>query len=401
MTDQFSAQDPALGYLFQIRYALLFLLEAREDGQEFELAIENLDDIDIVKDGNELKLIQIKLHRNPDFLTDACSDLWKTIRIWCTNLKNKKIQLENVVLTILTTGIAPNGSIANMLRPKPFGNRDVDTAVEKLIHIANTSKSQTNQGAYAIFTSLSKEEQTALVEKIQVLDGSPGILDLRKKTLNILTCAARKEYVEAVYEHIVGRWDDLVIRHLYERSSNYISYKELSNMIDDIREQYYRDSLPIHFPRSVQIDQNELNEDQRMFIEQLKLVKIGQKRVNHAISDFYRSSRQRSKWIRDLSIPISELELYDEKLYYEWERIFATMEEDLEYETVEEVLIKEGRNLYEDMMRLNFHIRVRCTEEFITRGSYHMLANQLRLGWHLNFKVLLSHLQNCEKEAAS
>ena len=123
--------------------------------------------------------------------------------------------------------------------------------------------------------------------------------------------------------------------------------------------------------------------------------------IDHAISDFYRASSQRSKWIRDLSIPISELEIYDEKLHYEWERIFARIEEDLENEIVEEVLIKEGRIFYEEVMRLNFHIRSRCTEEFITRGSYHMLANQLRLGWHLNFKVLLSHLQNCKEEVAS
>jgi hypothetical protein len=401
MTEQFSAQDPALGYLYQIRYALLLLLEAREDGQELEIAIEKLDDIDIKKNGNEFKLIQTKHHRNPEFLTNACPDLWKTIRIWCSNFKNKNFQIENTALTILTTGIAPDGSIANILRPKPYGNRDVNLAVEKLINVTNASTSETNKAAYTIFKSLTKEEQVALVEKIQVLDGSSNILDLRKKTMNILAYTARREYVEAVYEHIVGQWDELVIRHLYEKSANYISHRTLSNMIDDIREQYYRESLPIHFNRSIQVNQNDLDEDQRVFIEQLKLVKIGQRRIEHAISDFYRSSSQRSKWIRDISIPISELEIYDEKLCYEWDRIFARMEEDLKDEVIAETIIKEGRGFYEEVMKLNFHIRSLCKEEFITRGSYHMLANQLRLGWHLNFKVLLSHLQNCKKETAS
>ena len=401
MTEQFSAQDPALGYLYQIRYALWFLLEAREEGQELEIAIEKLDDIDIKKNGSEFKLIQTKHHKNPDFLTNACSDLWKTIRIWCSNFKKKKVQIEDTVLVILTTGIAPDGSIANILKPKSYGNRDVDAAVEKLMDVATSSTNQTNKEAYEIFKSFSKEEQIALVEKIQVLDGSPNIIDLRKKTMNILAYTARSEYVEAVYEHIVGRWDELVIRHLYEKSTDYITHKTLSDMIADIREQYYRESLPIHFTRSVEVDQNDLDEDQRIFIEQLKLVKIGKKRIRYAMSDFYRASSQRSKWIRDLSIPISELETYDEKLYHEWERIFARMEEDLEDETVKEVLIREGRDFYEEVMRLNFHIRSRCTEEFITRGSYHMLANQLRLGWHLNFKDLLSHLQDCKEEAAS
>src|SRR5437763_1602187 len=151
MTDQFSAQDPALGYLYQIKYALWLLLEAGKEDQEIEIAIENLDDIEIVKDGNELKLIQTKHHGSPDFLTNASTDLWKTIRIWCSNFKNKKFQIENTILTIVTTGIAPDGSIANMLRPIAYGNRDIEAVVEQLIAVANTSENQKNLSAYTIF----------------------------------------------------------------------------------------------------------------------------------------------------------------------------------------------------------------------------------------------------------
>jgi hypothetical protein len=395
MTNQFSAQDPALGYLYQIKYALWLLLEAGKEDQGIEIAIENLDDIDIIKDGNKLQLIQTKLHRNLDFLTNSSADLWKTIRIWCSNFKDKKFQIENTILTIVTTGIAPDGSIANMLRPIACGGRDVEVAVEKLIDIANRSTSQTNLPAYTIFKSLSKEEQILLVEKIQVLDASSTIIDLRQKIINILTYSARKEYVEAVYEHIVGRWNELVISHLYGKSSDYISHKLLSNMIDDIREQYYKESLPINFPQAMQIEEKDLDEDERIFIEQLKLVQIGEKRIKHAISDFYRSSRQRSLWIKDFLIPIFELETYDAKLYEEWDMIFATMEEDLETVANEEDMVKMGRKLYSEVMRLNIHIRHRCTEEFITRGSYHILANQLRLGWHVCFKDCLSHLLDC------
>ena len=281
MTEQFSAQDPALGYLFQIQYALWLLLEAGRDGQEIEIAIEKLDDIDIKKDGNEFQLVQTKHHRVPDFLTNASPDLWKTIRIWCSNFKKKKFELENTILTIVTTGIAPEGSIANMLRPSACGFRDTEAAVEKLIDVANTSENQTNLSAYTIFKSLSKEEQILLVDKIQVIDASSTIIDLRHKIMNILIYSARKEYVEAVYEHIIGRWFELVITHLYEKSSNtvsprkryvstgrlaywpyrmaslhiiftmkqykYISHKLLINMIDDIREQYYKDLSPLIF----------------------------------------------------------------------------------------------------------------------------------------------------------
>lgn len=192
MNEQFSAQDSVLGYLYQIRYALLLLLEVGMDDQETEIAIERLDDIDIKRDGDKFCLVQTKHHTNPDFLTNACPDLWKTIRIWCSNYKNKKLQVENTILAIVTTGIAKDGSIANMLRPNTCGNRDIETAVEKLAHVASTSISETNKAAYEIFKSLSREEQLILVGRIEVVDAASTIIDLHKKITNILKYSARK-----------------------------------------------------------------------------------------------------------------------------------------------------------------------------------------------------------------
>src|SRR4051812_12517828 len=48
-TMDFSAQSSALGYLYQIRYALYLLLRSEKD--ESELAIEKLDDISFVESG--------------------------------------------------------------------------------------------------------------------------------------------------------------------------------------------------------------------------------------------------------------------------------------------------------------------------------------------------------------
>jgi hypothetical protein len=36
-----------------------------------------------------------------------------------------------------------------------------------------------------------------------------------------------------------------------------------------------------------------------------------------------------------------------------------------------------------------FAIRPRCTDPFLTRGSYQMLADERRVGWHLDFEARL------------
>ncbi len=59
---QHSAAASALGYLYQVRYALLESLRRLRNGQEFIVAIETLDDVMFEKDGEAPELLQTKHH---------------------------------------------------------------------------------------------------------------------------------------------------------------------------------------------------------------------------------------------------------------------------------------------------------------------------------------------------
>ena len=91
---------------------------------------------------------------------------------------------------------------------------------------------------------------------------------------------------------------------------------------------------------------------------------------------------------------VNELEKYEQRLIDEWEHAFAAMEDDLaEYSGVtEEEKIKEGRRLFSEIEKKDIRIRPKCQEAFVMRGSYHMLANQLKVGWHIDFYDRLKRL---------
>jgi len=46
---------------------------------------------------------------------------------------------------------------------------------------------------------------------------------------------------------------------------------------------------------------------------------------------------------------------------------------------------KAGRKLLSDIEKKDIRIRPKCEEAFVMRGSYHMLANKLKVGWHVDF----------------
>jgi hypothetical protein len=88
---KFSAADQAIGYLYQVRYALWLLLDGAE---EHELVLEALDDIHLESQGTPIELLQTKHHSTKASLTNTSADLWKTIRVWSTHLHDNLIQLE-------------------------------------------------------------------------------------------------------------------------------------------------------------------------------------------------------------------------------------------------------------------------------------------------------------------
>ena len=68
------------------------------------------------------------------------------------------------------------------------------------------------------------------------------------------------------------------------------------------------------------------------------------------------------------------------------------MEDDLDKCAEENEKIRKGRSLFSNIENKDIRIRPKCQDAFVMRGSYHMLANQLKVGWHIDFYDRLKKL---------
>ena len=99
--DKFSAGEQALGYLYQVRFALLQMLKLPEQAACF---IEKDDDLDF-SDTDEGKLLASLKHKAPgDRLTDLCPDFWKSVRIWLNRFKDNERKYDTSAFFLFTTG---------------------------------------------------------------------------------------------------------------------------------------------------------------------------------------------------------------------------------------------------------------------------------------------------------
>jgi hypothetical protein len=164
--------------------------------------------------------------------------------------------------------------------------------------------------------------------------------------------------------------------------------------MSDLREQFKQDALPID------LELLDFNPDDAavaahassVFVHQLNLASAGKRRVTAAVRDYYRAFEQRSRWLRNDLLMVGDVDNYERRLVEEWELNFEAMRDELGDSAADDAKTSAARKVLEWAEKTNIPIRPAVTEPFVTRGSLHMLADELRVGWHLEFKERLSHL---------
>jgi hypothetical protein len=109
---------------------------------------------------------------------------------------------------------------------------------------------------------------------------------------------------------------------------------------------------------------------------------------------------QRSRWTRQGHLVPGELDVYEERLRDEWRRCYDEMIEELGSEEAEAEKVKQARLLYRWSQDVELQIRPKCDEPFVRRGTFHLLADAMSVGWHPEFEIRLLHLLEAEGTAS-
>lgn len=390
----FSAADATLGYLYQVRVALLWSLRRLKNSQSFLVSLETLDDVTFEVSGQPNELLQTKHHKNREAkLTDASPDLWKTIRVWFEGYANGVIPT-GTSLHLLTTGRAGEGTAAAYLSSR---SRDVDAALNALESTARSSTSSDNAAAYKAFLATTSSVRRVLLDSVYVIDAAPSITDLEGELRTEVYWAAEPQYHEAFVQRLEGWWLRRALKQMVNiAKGDRILSDEIEAQMSDLREQFKADSLPIDedlLTFSLDKATYEAHADS-IFVRQIELAKAGEKRIVAAVRDYYRAFEQRSRWLRDDLLLIGEIEKYEKRLIEEWELVFDGIKDELGEDAADSAREKAAREVLTWAERATIRIPARPSviEPFITRGSLHMLADKLRVGWHPEFSERLAHL---------
>ena len=295
-----SAADAALGFMYQVLYALLALW--RESDDDAKVLVEFLDDIMLVSKGETL-LEQIKHNWSgkPKPLTVKSVPLWKTLKVWIDVLPH--IEISKTRFILVSVADISSGSILEVLLDEKSDRKDLEQALrneaqrvqQERVEAKASGTSPLPHAARAAackaFLELGHNKRTRMIEKISLKPRQSNILCIEKELAHNLTVTA--EHRDRVAQRLVEWWNRQVLYSMCDEREKAISRFEVVQRYMQTIAEIEQDKLTSPYatsnpPASYQPDS--------MINKQIALVDGTERELNRAIREEWRARATRSEW---------------------------------------------------------------------------------------------------------
>ena len=384
------AAAQAAGYLFQMRFALFRALKRLLRDPTGSIAIERVDDVALSSSKADAvpTVVEIDQLKHTGDASTTFSDhspaIWRTIGNWSRLVaSDNDLKLGFLDLVFIT-----NASLQTEAGISRLGisehDRDPATALSKLVTVALSSKNQTSEKDRSDFLALDEPVRIALIRAIRIVQNSPNLRALGSEIEDLLHYACEAEQLPELRTELEGWWFDRLSQVLATGEGAVVSLLEVDARVSYLREKYKSSNLKIDIEEATERPDSLNN---YLFVRQVRAVKVGEERLRNARRDFLKASAQRSKWLREARIDPAELDKYDQVLEERWSTQAAIHCDELPSPSSEDEKCKCGRTTLGWAETQQTPLRG-ASAQFLTSGSYHALADRLRVGWHPDFKNL-------------
>jgi hypothetical protein len=391
-----SAEAAALGFYFQSLYALHGILEQPHD--DAAVCLERLDDVEFVSNGEPL-LVQLKhsMSMKPAAVTLASPMLWRTFKAWIDVLpkivlETTRFQLVTVApidtegaLACLTTELSDRESLHALLLQE--AKRVLDA--QEVAKLAGTPLPHADRvGGCSAFIYLDEATRRTLLSRISVRPGSDNIAAVSGNIENCLVNFPPPKR-PILCRRLVEWWDLQVVFTLCGKRERFITKLEVQLKLAELAGEIERDELLPDF-ESALLPKDHVPDS--VLTRQIELVGGTPSDVRVAVREEWRARSQRHKWMSERLDMASRIAKYDDLLHETWQDKHERM-----CEECDEVDDNHKRQRGHELLRWSYdlaHTEVRpfapnWSATYYVRGTYQVLAIDLVVGWHPDFKTLL------------
>jgi hypothetical protein len=391
-----SAEAAALGFYYQAFFALETLV--MQDADDASVAVERLDDVEVSANGHTL-IYQLKhsISAKPPPVSIKSRALWKTIKVWVDLLPS--LTLADTTLHLVAVGDIPSGSPLEALVDLSIEREDLVAALAEEAHRvvdareeAKKLKSSLPFGERAsgceAFLSLSDGDRLNIFRRVLIQKKSPTIGEIEERIASHLKFLPAEQRPH-VAKRLVEWWDRQVVYSLCGKRERTVSRTELQFQVMTIVGEIEDGGLVPEFETA---SHPEDYQPDGMLYRQISLVEGKNSDVSKAIREEWRARSQRSSWINKNPAMASTITDHDFVLRESWEDKHTSMVEDCSGFNDSEKCEAGLKILRWTHERAPYEVRPiqgNWNSPYYVRGSYQVLAIDLLVGWHPDYKLLL------------
>lgn len=384
-----SAPGSNAGFSYQFERALYWLAKSPAG---FIIGVETDDDV-AVRGPDDSKLLEQDKHSICDAepFGDRSKDLWNALATWIEALDSKEV-LDTTRFLMVTNKVLPDCIAQQIGRAQK--QTEIHACIVALERAANKPPKKIAPLTERVLHPDSRKNLEKLILHCDLVDASQATAgqDLRKETTAELQlpewCLVN---AESILDELLGWLQTTALRLWQEKKPAWIKrdyfINQLHAVIDRRKRQMSRETAEylIHVP-----DEKVGQEKASRFVKQLHLVGADQNVVDNAIREFIRCNIEKARLSEEGNITDDDWTAFETTLLSRWRRIRSRVvrmsssapEEDIGFEIFTETTEAHCEKLAGS-----------DTEQvYLTAGTYHRLADMVRVGWHPRFEELMRRL---------
>lgn len=397
-TSSHSADDAALGFLYQAQYALLRLWN--ETADDAVIYLETLDDVTLEFNGQTiLEQLKHSLLSKPANLTLASVNLWKTLKGWIDGLPD--LDLSKTALHLVTVAaISPKSKLNDLLDEKSDRTDLLAALREEAQRVVDERQLAKDRGETKLphaqraksceaFLGLADAKQAEILSKVRLRPSQSDIRQIEDDLAKSLTSSLSKDRAR-IAQLLVEWWNRQIIHAHCGKRTKAIHRFELISRYTEIVADLEHDTLVDHFATELP---PETYRAHPMIGRQIKLIEATDSWHQRAVTNEWRARESRSRWTQENPTWREKIAQYDNRLIEEWGYRYADMLDDCSGKS-DDIKKEKGRELlswsFYDAPDSMEPLAASVTSPSYIRGSFHTLSIDGRVGWHPDYKVVLS-----------
>jgi len=384
-----SAPGQLAGYLFQPERALFHLATG---GSGTVVGIETLDDVSVL-DGKGRIIREQDKHYTSDRipLADRSKEFWNSLSIWLAAIDSGEVDdLEKAEFHLVTNKIVSTGLAHEIIKLQKFS---LDSDWRKFVKKLRAAGINPPKGLISIVQSVLRHSDDTLItfaKRIRVTDGGLGSSgeSLRETIADALLLNASD--ADDVLKGLLGWIHDTTLLLIRQRKPAWFSREDFAEryrreLFAHGDRQFFRETAAAEIPVT---DEERARYRQNLFVKQLLWLGLseGDEQLIEAIDDVYRSVSETVRLTKKGVVTPKDFQAFDDRLVIKWKslrRAYAPKPMPVD----EKALQKVGETVLNHAMEHREKLAGQETQEwYLTRGAFHKLADEPRLGWHPDYE---------------